>query len=443
MPVMKIRVALACVTVLCASLWAHAQVKESRPVTEAMLRNPAAGDWLNWRRTDNAWGYSPLDQINRQNAGQLQLAWSWAMDDTGAHEATPLVHDGIMYLPSPRGVIQALDGATGDLIWEYRPEVERSSAPPRSAARGGGGEQSDVPRLAQRPAAATAAGGGDTERGIQRNLAIFGDRIFGTTGDAHVIALEARTGKSGLGHRGRRFETGVRLHVRPDRRPRESDRRDSADAAATRTTSASSPGTTRPPARSCGARPPSRGRRARRRDLGRPAAQVPRRQRRLDPRQLRSRCQPGLLGHGAGQAVGASRARHRRGGALHELDARARSRHREDEVVLPAPARRNAGHGRSVREHPGRRRRTQVAVHDGQARRALAARSSDRRVRPRDGSRIPDDPRRESGDRQGDVPAGKDSGDRRRRSTCVRARPDSRAGARWRTARRPTRCTSR
>ena len=192
---MKMRSAVpVLIVVLLASFWVQAQVRDYRPVTEAMLRNPAAGDWLNWRRTDNAWGYSPLDQINRQNAGQLQLAWSWAMDDTGAQEATPLVHDGIMYLPSPRGVIQALDGATGDLIWEYRPEVERAPVAQRGAARGGG-EQTDIPRLAQRPAAATAAGGGDTERGIQRNLAIFGDRIFGTTGDAHVIALEARTGK--------------------------------------------------------------------------------------------------------------------------------------------------------------------------------------------------------------------------------------------------------
>ena len=105
-----------------AQALARAQVKDFRPVTEAMLRNPAPGDWLNWRRTDNAWGYSPLDQINRQNVQQLQLAWSWAMDDTGAQEATPLVYDGIMYLPNPRGVIQALDAATGDLIWEYRPE---------------------------------------------------------------------------------------------------------------------------------------------------------------------------------------------------------------------------------------------------------------------------------------------------------------------------------
>jgi alcohol dehydrogenase (cytochrome c) len=73
-----------------------------------------------------------------------------------------------MYLPNPGGVIQALDAAGGDLIWEYRPD-DRSSG--------------------QR-------GGGDVDlRGIQRNLAVFGDRIFGTTSDAHIIALDARTGK--------------------------------------------------------------------------------------------------------------------------------------------------------------------------------------------------------------------------------------------------------
>src|SRR5436190_8912498 len=147
------------------SLYLFAQVKDFRPVPDAMLRNPAPRDWLNWRRTDNAWGYSPLGQINRQNVSQLQLAWAWAMDDTGANEATPLVYDGIMYLPNPRGVIQALDAATGDLIWQYR------------------------------PSAAKAAEGSDASRGIQRNVAIFGDKIFATTGDAHMIAVDARTGK--------------------------------------------------------------------------------------------------------------------------------------------------------------------------------------------------------------------------------------------------------
>jgi alcohol dehydrogenase (cytochrome c) len=86
--------------VLFASRWLGAQVvKDFRPVTESMLRNPAPGDSLNWRRTDNAWGYSLLDQINRENVRQLQLAWSSAMDDTGAQGATPLVYHGVMYLP--------------------------------------------------------------------------------------------------------------------------------------------------------------------------------------------------------------------------------------------------------------------------------------------------------------------------------------------------------
>ena len=160
---MKLRTALLItIAVLSGSLWLFGQVKDYRPVTEAMLRSPAAGDWLNRRRTDNAWGYSPLDQIKRDNVARLQLAWSWAMEE-GAQEATPLVHDGIMYLPNPGGVIQALDAATGDLLWDYRP-------------------------------ARTNRGGGEL-RGIQRNVAIYEDKIFGATGDAHLIALDARTGK--------------------------------------------------------------------------------------------------------------------------------------------------------------------------------------------------------------------------------------------------------
>jgi alcohol dehydrogenase (cytochrome c) len=200
---MRLRFAMSMsVAALVGSLGLVAQVKDFRPVTEAMLRKPDAADWLNWRRTDNAWGYSPLDRINRQNVQQLQLAWSWAMDDTGANEATPLVHDGVMYLPNPRGVIQALDAATGDLIWEYRPEAPSAPTPtPAPAAQRGGsaagvGEQTDIPRLSQRPAAAAGAGGGDDGgRGIQRNIAIYSDKIFGTTNDAHIVALDARTGK--------------------------------------------------------------------------------------------------------------------------------------------------------------------------------------------------------------------------------------------------------
>ena len=63
------------------------------PVTDAMLQNPSPSDWLMWRRTLNSWGYSPLDQINRGNVGELTLAWSRPMAP-GIQEGTPLVHDG-------------------------------------------------------------------------------------------------------------------------------------------------------------------------------------------------------------------------------------------------------------------------------------------------------------------------------------------------------------
>ena len=101
----------------------------------------------------------------------MQLAWSWAMDDTGANEATPLVHDGIMYLPNPRGVIQALDAATGDLIWEYRPAPEAAPAPAArgtaAAARGAApaGAARAEGRADRHPASAAAADGCSGRRG--------------------------------------------------------------------------------------------------------------------------------------------------------------------------------------------------------------------------------------------------------------------------------------
>ena len=63
-------------SVLVGSFSLKAQVKDFSPVTEPMLRKPAPGDWVNWRRTDNAWGYSPLDQINIRNVQRARVAVS-------------------------------------------------------------------------------------------------------------------------------------------------------------------------------------------------------------------------------------------------------------------------------------------------------------------------------------------------------------------------------
>ena len=130
------------------------------PVTDEMLVNPPDGDWLMWRRTYNGWGYSPLDEINRDNVEGLRLAWAWGMSPGGRSQETPLVHDGILYLQNSTHLIQALDGATGDLIWEYEYELPD-----------------------------------DVNPSGMRSKAIYDDKLIIATRDAHLIALDAKTGQ--------------------------------------------------------------------------------------------------------------------------------------------------------------------------------------------------------------------------------------------------------
>ena len=145
---------------LSAMTSATAQPADVSPVTDATLADPSPDDWLHWRRTSDGWGYSPLDQITRENVGQLQMVWSWAMEP-GMQQTTPLVHDGVMYLASPGNIVHALDAATGELLWEYRREF------PTALGR-------------QRP---------------NRTLSIYSDKVFLNTADAHLVALDANTGE--------------------------------------------------------------------------------------------------------------------------------------------------------------------------------------------------------------------------------------------------------
>lgn len=126
-------------------------------VTEADLAHPAASDWLTWRRSSDFQGFSPLDQINARNVSGLQLAWSWALP-TGGNEIAPLVRDGVMFVASG-GAVQALDAATGSLLWAYNHKMD-------AAYKGQ----------------------------ANKSIALYGDRIFVATGDRHVVALAARSG---------------------------------------------------------------------------------------------------------------------------------------------------------------------------------------------------------------------------------------------------------
>ncbi len=142
------------------SMNATAQVFE--PVTDDVLQNPDPADWLHWRRTLDGWGYSPLDEINRDNVYQLQLVWSWQMRP-GLSQPTPLVYNGVMYLPNPDGFVQAVDAVTGDRLWEYRKIFDNTPD--------------------------------ESFRNRMRSLAIYGTNLYVTTADAHLIALDATTGE--------------------------------------------------------------------------------------------------------------------------------------------------------------------------------------------------------------------------------------------------------
>ena len=146
-----------------ASKPADTQDREFLPVTDAMLQDPAPADWLMWRRTLDSWGYSPLEHITRENVHELRLVWSRALTP-GSQQGTPLVYNGIMYMPNPNDVIQAMNAVTGDLLWEYRREHPDDWE-------------------------------GDVWQDTNRNLAIYGTQIIDTSKDEYVFALDAVTGR--------------------------------------------------------------------------------------------------------------------------------------------------------------------------------------------------------------------------------------------------------
>ncbi|WP_273691027.1 pyrroloquinoline quinone-dependent dehydrogenase [Ketogulonicigenium vulgare] len=133
------------------------------PITDEMLANPPAGEWINYGRNQENYRHSPLDQITTENVGQLQLVWARGMEP-GAVQVTPMIHDGVMYLANVGDVIQALDAQTGDLIWEHRRQL---------------GDTANLSAL------------GDRKRGI----ALYGSNVYFVSWDNHLVALDMGTGQ--------------------------------------------------------------------------------------------------------------------------------------------------------------------------------------------------------------------------------------------------------
>ena len=131
------------------------EVKNYTPITDAMMRSPDPSDWLMLRHDYHANNYSTLNQINAGNVKELQLQWVWAMNE-GTNQPAPVVHNGVMFLQNAGNIVQAIDAKSGDLIWENRV-----------------GESAQGSAL--------------------RGLAIYDDKVYVTTGQAHIYALNAKT----------------------------------------------------------------------------------------------------------------------------------------------------------------------------------------------------------------------------------------------------------
>ncbi len=89
-------------------------------VSDADLASPPPGDWLHWRGSPYSQGYSPLDQINADNVSRLQLAWVWALPDGSRYRTAAVERDGVLFITTAGGAVQALEGDTGTILWEWR-----------------------------------------------------------------------------------------------------------------------------------------------------------------------------------------------------------------------------------------------------------------------------------------------------------------------------------
>jgi len=122
-------------------------------------------NWLTYSGTVLGGRHSRLTGLTPQNVGGLDLAWLWSSQSTGRFEATPLVVDGVLYTVQAPNDVVALDAISGEVLWTFK-----YTPAPGARATGGGG----------RP---------------NRGLAMLGEQLFLGTLDAHLLAIDARTGK--------------------------------------------------------------------------------------------------------------------------------------------------------------------------------------------------------------------------------------------------------
>ena len=98
---------------------------QSSIVDEPTIADPGS-EWLNYGRGYKEQRFSPLDSIHRDNIDDLDLAWSFKFDTARGMEATPLVHNGVIYISTGWSHVHALDARTGEQLWHYDAQVPKS-----------------------------------------------------------------------------------------------------------------------------------------------------------------------------------------------------------------------------------------------------------------------------------------------------------------------------
>jgi alcohol dehydrogenase (cytochrome c) len=137
-------------------------LKNYKPVTADQLTKPGDGDWLQYRRTYDGWGYSPLAQITAGNVHNLKLAWTLQTGQVEGHEAPPIVNNGVMFDATPGNQVLAIDAKTGNLLWRYKRPIPDDM-------------------LLLHP----------TSRGV----GLWGDKVYFAAADAVLVALDVKSGK--------------------------------------------------------------------------------------------------------------------------------------------------------------------------------------------------------------------------------------------------------